>query len=228
MTFFEEKVYQAGWKLQTKKKNLTVSSKYEGDTVGVLVEAQIDLEIEKFLTVMTEIDLMKEFMPFMAESRTEKLIARNNKIGYSMNDFPILAKREAFFQGIGYDRMDHNQTILLYSRTLHSRPDLQELFDYEVKATPGAIQLDYNYLVVEYKPSSTHSGSIKLATNVDIKIRLPMFILAAASEGFGVDFYKNMLKIARKFEGSEWEKKVQENPAFFEFIKTRVGEYFLS
>ena len=31
-----------------------------------------------------------------------------------------------------------------------------------------------------------------------------MFLLAAASESFGLDFYKNMLKIARKFEGSEW------------------------
>ena len=79
---------------------------------------------------MTEIDLMQEFMPFMAESRTEKIISRNNKLGYCVNDFPILAKREAFFQGVGYDRMNHNQTILLYSRTLDSRPDLQKLFDY--------------------------------------------------------------------------------------------------
>lgn len=31
-----------------------------------------------------------------------------------------------------------------------------------------------------------------------------MFILAAGSESFGLDFYKNVLKIARNFEGSDW------------------------
>ena len=50
-------------------------------------------------------------------------------------------------KGIGYDRMNHNQTILVYSPTLHSRSDLQKLFNYLIKLTPGTIYLDYNYFI---------------------------------------------------------------------------------
>ena len=142
---------------------------------------------------------MRKFMPFMTESKTEKILGRNNRIGYSLNDFPLLTNREAFFQGIGYDRISHNKTILVISRTLHDRPDLQRMLDYEVNPTPGNIQLDYHYFVLEYKPTSPNSGTIKLAINADLKLSLPMFILGAASESFGLDFYRNVLKIAKKF-----------------------------
>ena len=61
----------------------------------------------------------------MEHSKQEKIVSRNCRIGHSINNFPILSKREAFFQGIGYDRMDHNKTVILYSRSLNDRPDLQ-------------------------------------------------------------------------------------------------------
>ena len=77
--------------------------------------------------------------------------------------------------------MQHNKTILVISRTLHNRPDLQKMFEYKVNPTPGNIQLDYHYFVLEYRPVSPTSGTIKLAINVDLKLSLPMFILEAAS-----------------------------------------------
>lgn len=95
--------------------------------------------------------------------------------------------------------MNYNKTIMIFSRTLHNRPDLQELFGYQVIPTPGSIQLDYHYFVLEYRPLSPNQGTIKLAINTDLKLSLPMFILSAASEGFGMDFYLNLLKISKKF-----------------------------
>lgn len=154
------------------------------------------------------------------------MLGRNNRIGYSLNDFPVLSQRQAFFQAIGYDRMEHNSTIFSFSRTLHDRPDLQKQFGYKVQETPGAIQLDYHYFVFEYRPTDPKTGTIKMAINVDLKLSLPMFILEAASQGFGTDFYKNVLKISKKFDGSEWEKKVKENPDFFLFVQRRIKEEF--
>ena len=86
--------------------------------------------------------------------------------------------------------------------------------------------MDYHYFVLEYKPTSPTSGTIRLAINADLKLPLPMFILATASESFGLDFYKNVRNIAKKFEGSEWEKKTKENPDFFVFVKKRIREEF--
>ena len=41
----EKILHQEGWKLQKEKKNLKISSKIEGHTVGVLVEAYLDVKI---------------------------------------------------------------------------------------------------------------------------------------------------------------------------------------
>ena len=65
-----------------------------------------------------------------------------------------------------------------------------------------------------------------MAINVDMKLNIPMFILNPATTGFGMDFYKNVLEIAKNFKNSEWEKKMQANPAFFNFVKRRITEYF--
>lgn len=48
-----------------------------------------------------------------------------------------------------------------------------------------------------------------MAINVDMKLNIPMFILGPATEGFGIDFYQNVRKIAKNFSNSKWEKKIQ-------------------
>lgn len=53
-----------------------------------------------------------------------------------------------------------------------------------------------------------------------------MFLLEPASKGFGEDFYKNIRKIAKNFNGSEWQKKMLENPNFFELVKGRIQDHF--
>lgn len=84
---------------------------------------------------------MKDFMPFMEKSKEVKEVSRNCKIGHIVNDFPIISKREAFFQGLGYDRMKHNNSILLFSRSLHNRLDLQKKLGYKVNTDENAVQL---------------------------------------------------------------------------------------
>ena len=79
--------------MQTKKKDITVSIRTEGKTVGVLVDAFLGIEIEKFLAVIVEVDLMKNFMPFMKESEVVKNVGRNNRLCHSMNKFPFLDVR---------------------------------------------------------------------------------------------------------------------------------------
>ena len=95
--------------------------------------------------------------------------------------------------------MDHNDSIFMFTRSLHDRKDLQELLGYKVKETKNAVQLDYKYFIIEYQPDSPTSGHIKLAINTDLKLNIPMFLLEAASEGFGQDFYKDLRKLSKGF-----------------------------
>lgn len=45
-----------------------------------------------------------------------------------------------------------------------------------------------------------------------MKLSVPMFILAPLTTDFGVEFYNNVLKAAKKYKGSEWEEKTKKNP----------------
>lgn len=80
-------------------------------------------------------------MPFMIKSEQVKQLSRNCKIGHVVNDFPILSKREAFFQGIGYDRIQHDNSIFFYTRSIHNRKDLQNKLKYQVEPDRNAVQL---------------------------------------------------------------------------------------
>jgi hypothetical protein len=57
------------------------------------VESVIEQPFEMLITVLIEMDLYQEFMPFMTMSRQEKIVARNCRIGYTQNDFPFFSIR---------------------------------------------------------------------------------------------------------------------------------------
>lgn len=59
-----------------------------------------------------------------------------------------------------------------------------------------------------------------------MKLSIPMFILGPATEGFGVDFYSNILRIAKGYKGSKWEQSVEKNPQFFYFVQKRIKEFY--
>lgn len=63
-------------------------------------------------------------MPFMEYSKLVKDVSRNSKIGHCINNFPIIDKRESYFQGLGYDRLDFNNTVFLCTRSIHNNPQL--------------------------------------------------------------------------------------------------------
>lgn len=60
----------------------------------------------------------------MKVSKQEKIVERNCRIGYTQNNIPIISVREAFFQGIGYNRLAKRKRLFLFTRSIHNRPDL--------------------------------------------------------------------------------------------------------
>lgn len=91
------------------------------------------------------------------------------------------------------------------------------------------MQLDYKYFVIEYTPSTVTKGWIKAALNIDMKLKgVPMFLLDFGCRNFGFDFISNILKIAKKFNGSEWQKRVESDPSLFNFFRGRLVEHLNS
>jgi hypothetical protein len=55
---------------------------------------------------------------------------------------------------------------------------------------------------------------------------MPKFIMEATTKKFGSDMFHNIVKISKKFEGSDWAKAVERNPETFQFFRRVISEYF--
>ena len=62
--------------------------------------------------------------------------------------------------------------------------------------------------------------------NVDIKLHfIPVWIQDKVSEDYGEQFFGNIMRISKNFEGSKWEKSTKENPELFNFFKGSLEKY---
>lgn len=171
-------------------------------------------------------DLYKNFIPFVKVSTQEKEVSRNCRIGYSQNHIPFMSVREAFFQGIGYNRLDANGSLFLLTRSIHNREDLQKKFGYKCECNKEFIQLDYKYLVLKYEPIRRGKGKVTIVMNVNPRLDfLPMWLLEKVSVQFGQDFLTNVLKTSGKFKNSQWEQNVKKNPHLFNFFKEAIDGF---
>ena len=106
---YEEEIRE-GWVQKEDKNGIRLFTREEKDNrVGAMVETLTEIPFEILISVLTEMSLYQKFLPFNELSRHEKNFSRNCKIGYSVNNYPILSKREVYFQGIGYDRLQTNE-----------------------------------------------------------------------------------------------------------------------
>ncbi len=85
------------------------------------------------------------------------------------------------------------------------------------------VLLEYKYFVIEYTPKPNNRCSIRLASKIDMKMNyLPNFIMHSSAKKFAFDYFKNILKVSKKFKGSVWEKNTIENPEFYDFFKKKI------
>lgn len=61
--------------------------------MGVLIELDLDIPFEVLVAILTEIDLFKAFVLDSEVTRQELIFSRNCRIGYLLNNFPIISKR---------------------------------------------------------------------------------------------------------------------------------------
>ena len=75
------------------------------------------------------------------------------------------------------------------------------------------VQIDYNYIIMEYVPLGVGKGIVRMANNADMKIDIvPLGIIEFISKKFCVDFLEIVMKVSQRFPGSKWEQKVKKNP----------------
>ncbi len=78
MAMFYERFSDAGYTFDKEEKGISLWYKIiGGKDVAIKVEAEIDITIENFLCIASEIDLFEDYIPFSYGTRELKQISRN-------------------------------------------------------------------------------------------------------------------------------------------------------
>ena len=134
--------------------------------------------------------------------------------------------RESYFQGIGYNRLDHDGTLFMFTRSIENREDLQEEMGYTPVVNPDAVQLIYKYFVLKYQPIARGKGKVTMAVNGDMRISvIPTFLLNIIAVRFGNDFFAIIMDVCRNLSGSKWEAYVKQDPGIHDFFKNAIDQH---
>jgi hypothetical protein len=104
----------------------------EKKEVAVRVEAELSISLERFLCIVSEVDLFEKFVPFAYDTRELREISRNKKIGVTKVSVPLMNDREAYFYAAAYDRLHTCNSIFFFSKTITSDIAFQKKLNYEV------------------------------------------------------------------------------------------------
>lgn len=101
----------------------------------------------------------------------------------------------------------------MYSRSIHSKPEICKRLDYTPKPNSKCVQIDYKYMILQYVPEGIDKGKVSIAVNIDMKINIvPLFIMEVVVKKFCFDFFGLVMDAVSRFKGSKWEQKAIRNP----------------
>lgn len=103
--------------------------------------------------------------------------------------------------------MNKTNSIFIFSRTITYDYEFQKYYGIDIPPDYKSkyVRFLYNFFVVEYIPLSRTRGRVKIANNIDMKFSfLPYFVLHRTTVMFGLDYFKNVIKVNEKFENSGW------------------------
>ena len=76
---------------------------------------------------------------------------------------------------------------------------------------------------MEYKPISKTRAKVVMMSKANFKLTfLPLFILQKTARIFTFDYFNSIVKNAKNYKGSEFEKRVIVNPSLYNFFQSKV------
>ena len=87
--------------------------------IAIRIVGEGDIPIQPFLSIISQIDLMGDYVPFCYDCKQVKKISRNQRIGTSKIYIPVLSDRETYFYAAGYDRIKTKKSLFFFSKTIN-------------------------------------------------------------------------------------------------------------
>ena len=143
MTHFYEYFNEPNYIFDKTEKGVSMYYKINDQTkeVSVRVEAELDVPIQHFLCIVSQVDLFQQYVPFAYDTKELCAISRNSKVGLTRAYIPLLSNRQAFFFAAAYDRLKTHNSIFFYSQTISSDVELQKKLGVKIERDPDLVEL---------------------------------------------------------------------------------------
>ena len=217
-----------GWMTESVGKSLTTKYKKIPNTafISLKLEAVLDIPLLNVLTLIYEIELWREWVPFLSQSECLKNVHRASKAVYMrMGLPPPLSDRDAFLAGIGVDLMEENGAVVVLSRSFDTDTETIERYGIDITKTQRNVKIEMNLAGFRIRPLGPSSCELIGLANIDPKINfLPARLINWFMRKACTLLFERMLKKAQVLEGTPWEKamKEPEKAAFYEWLNEKV------
>ena len=197
-------------------------------TYSILTEAEIDVPMFNFITLMREVDLYHTWLPFCTRSTTITNLSRSRKLIYQEFNVPLIANRQACLYGYGANLLLSDGVVVIVSKSCDQNAYFKDIKLPEIGIGKKAI---INMIGSIVRPISYEKTHVTMIINFDPMIKIiPYKVLNYFSRKLAKGMIKTILTKAKNFEGSEYQKRMNmpENRNFYEFMKKSQKEYLVS
>ena len=111
---------EQGWNVESSDDTSKVSYKLlpNSKMYTLKIEREMEIPLENLLTVIFEIDLFNNWVPFCKESSTIKIISKTEKVAYFNMSLPLFSTRESYLRGMGINKLDKDGSIWIIGNSV--------------------------------------------------------------------------------------------------------------
>jgi len=209
-----------GWNLVKEADGVKTFYKHESSTPvhSIRLEGVVESPLFDVTAVVYEADLYKNWWPLVKESRQICQLSKFRKQVYMRADMPWpVWDRDVFLHGYGVDMLEEDTVVVM----VHSS-------DTEEVAIPSRhVRMICSFGGFLAKPISATATKVIMLANVDPKMSyIPYTFLNLATKQLAHLMFQMLRRQCQKISGSEYEKRIKENPQVYSEIQQRLQLYF--
>ena len=228
ISFFHKEINDKDGYTKIKDSKFNFSTRIMDKTLTMRFEKEIEVNLLHLVSIIYEVNYYCKWYPFCKVSTTVNQPGKAKKCVYMIVEIPIIKDRDFFVYGFGINRLREDGTVLILCRGIDEESGI---FQKEFKKVKNDKYVRGQILMFGFEIKVIGKGKVVVRglCNIDPKISfIPKSIINLVSEKFAQEMFEKFIKVARQYEGSEYQNK---NPSkidmeFYNFIKEEVNELY--
>ena len=193
-------------------------------TYSLLTEATLDVPMSNYITMVFEIDLYSNWVPFCTKSYVIENISRSRRVlGLEFN-VRFVPNRHTCLYGYGANLLSSQGCVVICAKSCDEKDFFKGIHLPKFDSPKAQVSA----LACILTPIDKNKVHIKMLTNFDPNMYyVPYKILNFFSRKLAKGIFKKVAKLAKNFKGSVYEQRIKapENRDFYQFIENSEKEY---